>query len=176
MSRPTEVSGICSITRPPASADSANIEPLYATRSGGRWPMRCVTVGPPAATITPACQPNNTVAATAKTKPSVTPPASTPSTGTGNRSASTMPTKRPATAPRSEVVCDVRPYVTPAATIVAIPAVTTGATMARTLGGTEAGAFTAPPRPQPAEGQVRALTPKTCRVVIDSLLVPQPPK
>src|SRR5881398_1363011 len=143
MRRPTEVSGNCSITRPPASADSANIEPLYATRSGGRCPTRCVTVGPPAATITPACQPKSRIAATAKTKPSVTPPASTPSTGTGKRSARTMQRKRPASARTSRLECGWRPYETQAARAATAPAAQTGATTARTLDGTGAVLLTA---------------------------------
>ncbi len=44
----------------------------------------------PVATITPAGQPSRMIAETEKTKPSVTPPALTPSTGTGKRSASAM--------------------------------------------------------------------------------------
>ena len=59
-------------------------------RRGGLRPISRVTVVAPAATKTPACQPKRTIAATAKTNPSVTPPASTPSIGTGNRSATTM--------------------------------------------------------------------------------------
>src|SRR5579864_8077249 len=165
------------IARPPASADSANIEPLYATRSGGRWPIRCVTVGPPAATITPACQPKSTVAATAKTNPSVTPPASTPSTGAGKRSASTMPRKSPATASPSAVACDVCAYVTHAATTVATPATETGATSARTLGGTELGAFTAPPRPPQAVDQGREHTSgRRGALPLDPPSTPLPPR
>ena len=56
--------------------------------------------------MTPPCQPKSTIAATAKTKPSVTPPASIPSTGTGKRSARIIPAKRPAIAARSLTECD----------------------------------------------------------------------
>ena len=152
----TDLPWIGSPARPPASADSANIEPLYATRSGGRRPIRCVTMGPPAATITPACQPKSTIAATAKTKPSVTPPASTPSTGTGKRSARIMPAKSPAIAARSPARCGAAAKETDAATTVATPATQTGTTIARTRKGTVVGALTAPPMPVWAIGQGQA--------------------
>ena len=45
--------------------------------------------------ITPAGQPSRMIAETENTNPSVMPPALTPSSGTGNLSATTMLAKRP---------------------------------------------------------------------------------
>src|SRR5207302_10603092 len=80
----------------------------------------------------------------------------------GKRSERTMPGKGPATASPSAVECDVCAYETQAATIVATPARMTGATIARTLGGTELGVFTAPPRSPQTEGQGRIRTSRSC--------------
>src|SRR4051812_42688045 len=132
------------MANPAAVAESANIAPLYATRSGGRWPIRCVTVAPPAATKIPACQPKSTIAATASTSPSVTPPDSTPSTGTGNRSTTTMPTNSAAIEMSVAIECGVSTKVTIATPIAATPATSTGVTIARTLDGGREAAFTVP--------------------------------
>ena len=68
--------------------------------------MTCVIIGPPAATITPAGQPSRMIAETEKTNPSVTPPALTPSTGTGNRSATATLAKRPRSSATSDAEGD----------------------------------------------------------------------
>ena len=62
----------------------------------------CVNIGPPAATITPAGHPSRMIAETEKTKPRVTPPALTPSTGTGKRSARATLARRPRSSPTSD--------------------------------------------------------------------------
>src|SRR4029077_20532945 len=103
-------------------------------RSGGRRCNRCVNVGPPAATITPAGQPSRMIAETEKTNPSVTPPALTPSTGTGKRSASAMLAMRPKRAATSDAVRGASTYSKIATPTVTAPATITGATTAKTLG------------------------------------------
>src|SRR3954454_2761227 len=144
MSAMTESPGIVRIARPAIVADNANMAPLYATRSGGRCPIRCVTVAPPAATKGAACHPKRTTVATAKTRPSVTPPASTPSTGTGKRSTSAIPKNSARIASSEPSECEVRAYVKHAAPVATTPATMTGATIARTLEDGAEAVLTAP--------------------------------
>jgi hypothetical protein len=60
--------------------------------------------------ITPAGQPSRMIAEMEKTNPSVIPPALTPSSGTGKRSATTMLAKRPRSCARSVAEGDVPAY------------------------------------------------------------------
>ena len=65
-----------------------------------------MNVGPPITTSTPAGQPSRMIEEMEKTKPSVTPPAPIPSTGTGKRSASAMLAISPKSFARSDAEGD----------------------------------------------------------------------
>src|SRR3954462_8231709 len=92
-------------------------------------------VGAVTETKVAGAQPNRSRAATAKTKPSETPFASAPSTGTGNRSAS-VEASRNAPTPTTVVVEPGSPAKeNVAATYAATPTRETGATTARSLAG-----------------------------------------
>jgi len=100
---------------------------------------------------TPAGQPSRMIEEIEKTKPSVTPPESIPSTGTGKRSASAMLANRPSSAATSPAERGASAYRYAANPTAPVPATTTGATTANTLAGIAAGADTAAPyRARPA--------------------------
>src|SRR5262245_10820529 len=122
-------------TAPAAVAASASTETLYATRTGGRCSSNWVMAGARKTTSRPAAQPKRTIEATPKTNDSETPPVSTPSTGTGNRSAS-VEARSSAARPSSVVVlCGVTAKDTTAAQVTPRPAAQTGRRTARSRGG-----------------------------------------
>src|SRR5215218_685335 len=120
---------------PAAVAASASTETLYTTRIGGRCSRSWVTAGARKTTSRPAAQPKRTIEATPKTNESETPPVSTPSTGTGKRSAS-VEARSSAARPSSVVVlCGVTAKDTTAAEVTPRPAAHTGTSTARSRGG-----------------------------------------
>src|SRR5215217_2080514 len=120
---------------PVALAASASTETLYATRIGGRCSSSWVTAGARKTTSRPAAQPKRTIEATPNTNESETPPVSTPSTGTGKRSAS-VEARSSAARPSSVVVlCGVPAKDTTAAAVTPRPAAQTGTSTASSRGG-----------------------------------------
>src|SRR4029450_12210885 len=104
-------------------------------RTGGRCSSSCVIAGARKTTRRPAAQPKRTIEATPKTNESETPPVSTPSTGTGKRSAR-VEARRSAARPSSVVVlCGVTAKDTTAAQVTPRPAAQTGRRTARSRGG-----------------------------------------
>ena len=89
-------------------------------------------------TISPAAQPKRTIDATPKTNESETPPVSTPSTGTGNRSASVEALSNAASPSSVAALCGVIANETAAAHATPSPAAHTGTRTARSRGGGKA--------------------------------------
>src|SRR5215210_5032321 len=122
-------------TVPAAVAARASTETLYATRIGGRCSSSCVIAGATKTTIRPAAQPKRTIEATPNTNESETPPVSTPSTGTGKRSASVEALTSAAIPSSVAVLCCETANEAAAAQATPSPAAQTGTKTARSRGG-----------------------------------------
>src|SRR5215217_4867528 len=120
---------------PAAVAASASTETLYTTRIGGRCSRSWVTAGARKTTSRPAAQPKRTIEATPKTNESETPPVSTPSTGTGNRSAKVEALTSAAMPSSVAAWCGVVAKATAAAHVTPSPPMQTGARTTSSRGG-----------------------------------------
>src|SRR5512133_1077260 len=104
-------------------------------RTGGRCSSSCVIAGARKTTRRPAAQPKRTIEATPKTNESETPPVSTPSTGTGKRSARVEASRSAARPSSVAVLCGVTAKDTTAAQVTPRPAAQTGTSTARSRDG-----------------------------------------
>src|SRR5262245_65568341 len=107
-------------------------------RIGGRCSISWVIAGARNTTSKPAAQPKRTIDATPKTNESDTPPVSTPSTGTGKRSARVEAASSAARPTSVVVLCGVTANEAAAAQATPRPATHTGRRTASNRGGGKA--------------------------------------